>query len=142
MAIGAAAVGEQIVASGEISWAAYAALVRELGEHSRLRVAYSEGTLEIMSPSPEHEALSRLIDVLIAGLSLKWGLDIEAYGSMTLQLPTVEEGAELDSCYYVQRASAMRGRRAIDLRADPAPDIVLEVDLTSSRISSMISAPP
>jgi Uma2 family endonuclease len=134
MATASAAV-EKIVIAADVRWEAYAALVRELGDHSRLHVAYSEGTLEIMSPSAEHESLSRLVDVLIAELSVQWEIDVEAYGSTTLELPTVSKGAEPDSCYYVQRASTMRGRLTIDLLHDPAPDVVLEVDLTSSRIA-------
>ncbi|MGP6158722.1 MAG: Uma2 family endonuclease [Vulcanimicrobiaceae bacterium] len=124
---------EHIVVSQDVPWEAYASLVRELGDHNRLRLAYSGGTLEIMSPSLEREALSRLVDALVTELSIAWGVDVEAYGSMTMQLPSLAKGAEADSCYYVLRASTMRGRRAIDLARDPAPDVVLEVDLTSSR---------
>lgn len=80
---------EKIVIAGDVPWEAYAALVRELGDHSRLHGAYSEGTLEIMSPSAEHESLSRLVEVLIAELSVQWEIDVEAYVSTTIALPTV-----------------------------------------------------
>ncbi len=134
MAIEAAPV-EHLVVSRDVPWGAYAALTRELGQRSRLRLAYSEGTLEIMSPSPAHEKLTRLIEGFMRVLGLAWGVPVEAFGSATFQVPQQEKAVEPDGCYYIQNASAIRGKAAIDLAVDPPPDIVVEIDLSRSRIN-------
>jgi Uma2 family endonuclease len=43
-------------------------------------------------------------------------------------------GIEPDECYYIQHAAVVRDRSEIDLHVDPAPDLGVEVDLTSSAL--------
>ncbi|MBO1350086.1 MAG: hypothetical protein EBE86_023135 [Hormoscilla sp. GUM202] len=40
----------------DISWQEFEAILDDLGEHRGSRVAYDNGTLEIMTPLPEHES--------------------------------------------------------------------------------------
>ena len=48
------------------------------------------------------------------------------------------KGAEPDECFYVQNASAVIGKEEeIDLRYDPPPDIVVEVDRTSASLEQV-----
>ncbi|WP_202925217.1 hypothetical protein [Myxacorys almedinensis] len=44
-----------------VSWQEYEAILEELGENRTCRLAYSQGSLEIMSPLPEHEIAKVLI---------------------------------------------------------------------------------
>ena len=39
----------------EVSWIEFEMILEELGEHRGTRLAYSRGTLEIITPLPEHE---------------------------------------------------------------------------------------
>ena len=57
--------GESVVVAGGEPWAAYASFARELGDRPSMRLAYCEGTLEIMPPPLEHQELSRLIDQIV-----------------------------------------------------------------------------
>jgi Uma2 family endonuclease len=49
----------------QVSWPEFAEIVEELGDHRGTRVAYSQGTLEIVSPLPEHEKAKVVIGDLI-----------------------------------------------------------------------------
>ena len=46
--------GQQLLLR-DISWQDFEAILEELGEKRSSRVSYSNGTLEIMVPLPEHE---------------------------------------------------------------------------------------
>ena len=41
-------------------------------------------------------------------------------------------GAEPDECFYIDNIEAVRGKKRLDLNEDPAPDLVIEIDVTSS----------
>jgi len=41
-------------------------------------------------------------------------------------------GAEPDECFYIYNINAVRGKKRLDLTEDPAPDLVVEIDVTSS----------
>jgi Uma2 family endonuclease len=60
----------------DISWQEFEAILNELGEHRGSRVAYSQGTLEIMVPLPEHERakviIGDLVKILLDELDLNW----------------------------------------------------------------------
>jgi Uma2 family endonuclease len=47
----------------------------------------------------------------------------------------LRRGAEPDSSYYIRNEALMRNKSAIDLNRDPAPDLVVEIDLTSSSLN-------
>lgn len=54
-------------------------------------------------------------------------------GSTTFKDELKDCGLEPDECYYFQHEALMRGR-TINLAQDPPPDLVLEVDVTTSVI--------
>jgi Uma2 family endonuclease len=115
-----------------ISWHEFEAIVEELGEHRGSRIAYSKGTLEIVSPLPEHEkakvVLSDLLKVLLDELNMPW----ESLGSTTFRREEMAAGIEPDDCFYIQHQAAVVGKDRIDLTVDPPPDLALEVDVTST----------
>jgi Uma2 family endonuclease len=115
----------------DVSWLEFAAIIEELGDHRGTRVAYSQGTLEIMSPSPEHEkakvVISDLVKVLLDELEMPW----ESLGSTTFRREDMAAGIEPDDCFYIQHQAMMVGKDRIDLTVDPPPDLVIEVDVTS-----------
>lgn len=116
----------------DVTLAEYEWLVETLGDGSALRVGYFRGRLEIMSPSPLHEIFKELLEDLARLISLEMEFDMEPLGSTTFRKGTFPGGAEPDTCFYVQNARAIIGKSKIDLRRDPPPDVVVEVDLSSA----------
>jgi len=121
---------DEIIHLSGISWLTYETLLEELSDR-RLRLTYNRGDLEIMAPSPEHElgkeVLGRFVETLAEELKVK----IYPLGSTTFKRPELV-GAEPDKCFYISRISAIRGKKRIDLTQDPSPDLVIEIDVTSS----------
>src|SRR5664279_1903730 len=78
-----------------VSWKHYAALLDALvDENPGLRVAFDDHTLEIMSPSFEHERVVRLIEYLITRAFDLSGREALSAGSTTYRRDDVQKGAE------------------------------------------------
>ncbi|HLG13010.1 MAG TPA: Uma2 family endonuclease [Blastocatellia bacterium] len=117
----------------DVPWEEYEQLLADLGEGYSARIYYDEGRLEIMSPDSVHEKHKGIIHRLIGAVSDELDLDIESFGSTTFKAE--RKGAEPDECFYVQNASSVIGRHGdLDLNCDPPPDIVVEVDRTSTSL--------
>lgn len=84
-----------------VSWAQYERQLALRGEGSSPRIAYFEGTLELMSPSRDHERIKSYIGSLILTYALERGIDLSSYGSWTLKSPIKKSGVEPDECYLV-----------------------------------------
>jgi Uma2 family endonuclease len=113
-----------------ISWQTYEMLLKELGDR-RLRLTYNRGTLEIMAPSPEHELGKEVLGRFVETLAEELEVQIYPLGSTTFKRPELS-GAEPDKCFYIRNISTVQGKRRLDLAADPAPDLMIEIDVTSS----------
>ena len=59
-----------------VPWRTYLEL-RDLAENEHLHMTYDEGTLEMMSPSREHEQYASLIDHLLHAWAEERGIDIQ-----------------------------------------------------------------
>lgn len=125
---------EMIHLSG-ISWQTYERLLEELSDR-RLRLTYNRGYLEIMSPSPEHERFKKVAGRFVETIAEELDLSIEPLGSTTLKSPELS-GAEPDECFYIRNIALVRGKKRLDLTQDPAPDLVVEIDVTSSSDSRL-----
>lgn len=128
------ALAEQRVILKNISWQTFTAMLNEMGEGRSTRLAYIDGILEIMTPLGEHENTNRFIDDLIRVLADELNFNLKKFGSLTLKRENMRRGAEPDSCYYIQNEPRVRNKRHIDLNIDPPPDLILEIDITSSSI--------
>jgi Uma2 family endonuclease len=123
-------VTEQKVILDNISWETYQRLMEERGEHPKPRYAYDRGRLEIMVSSYEHENLKHMIAMLVELLAGELEMDIEAAASTTFQREDLAQGFEPDASFYLQQAARIRGKKRIDLDTDPAPELVIEIDIT------------
>jgi Uma2 family endonuclease len=121
----------------DVSWDEYETLLEELGEACSVRVSYAQGTLEVMAPLFRHERTKEFILRLVDALTQELGLKLEAAGSTTLKRKDLSRGVEPDTCFYIQNAEAIAARNDLDLRFDPPPDIVFEVDVTSKSHSKI-----
>jgi len=117
-----------------VSWDDYEQLLAELGEGSATRIFYDDGRMEIMAPAATHEKPKETLNSLVKMLRDTLDIDIESYGSTTLRVELKAKGAEPDDCFYIQNAARMIGKEVFDLQHDPPPDLVIEVDRTSSSI--------
>jgi Uma2 family endonuclease len=127
--------GQRIILE-DVSWQVFEAILNELGEHRGSRVAYSQGTLEIMAPLPEHERAKVIIGDLVKALLDELNLNWESLGSTTFKRKDISVGIEPDDCFYIQNYQLMIGKDRIDLRVDPPPDLAIEIDVTKTQISA------
>ncbi|MEH2071076.1 MAG: Uma2 family endonuclease [Nostoc sp.] len=121
----------EIIHLSGISWQTYENLLTELSANRRLRLTYNRGTLEIMVPSPEHERYKRIVGRFVETLAEELDVRIDCLGSTTFKRPELS-GAEPDECFYIENINVIIGKKRIDLAQDPPPDLVIEIDITSS----------
>jgi Uma2 family endonuclease len=119
-----------------VSYATYDALVEELEGHRRLRITYYKGAMEISSRLQQQERVKKLFARMIAALTEELDVPIMSMGSTTFKDELRECGLEPDECYYVQNEASVRGKK-VKLGVDPPPDLVLEVDITTSVIDRL-----
>jgi Uma2 family endonuclease len=113
----------------DVSWDFYERLLKEIGNRP-IRVTYDQGRLEMMSPLPEHERVKKIVDVLIRGLTWELGIEVVSLGSTTFRRKDRAKGLEPDECYYFKDEKKMRARKRLNLKKDPPPELVVEVDVT------------
>ena len=122
---------ENRVILNNISWDTFERLLADIGDRRKTLFHYINSTLEIMSPLSLHEGSNRFIDDLIRAFSDELAIDLRKLGSLLMKIPDLKLGAEPDSCYYIQNEPIIRGKEVIIVGQDPAPDLVLEVDITN-----------
>ncbi|MEW6208880.1 MAG: Uma2 family endonuclease [Acidobacteriota bacterium] len=120
---------DSIVTFRDVGWEEYEELIEQLGEASGHRVSFDEGTLKIMTLSPEHESYAQFFESLITVIRLRLRLNIRSFGSATMRKKKKKKANEPDACFYVQTASVIGNKMHIDFSVDPPPDIVVEVDI-------------
>ena len=113
-----------------VSWADYEHLLDELGDDYHANISYTNGRLMIMSPMYRHEMYSRLLLRLADVLADELDLEFESAGSTTFKHEDFQAGAEPDDCFYVQNAARVIGKAKLDPAVDPAPDVVIEIDIS------------
>jgi Uma2 family endonuclease len=124
--------GEQRITLHGVSWETFEQLLIELGQTRGVRLAYDRGVLEIMSPLALHEYAKKLLARLIEAWGDENGLPLEGLGSWTMRDRTLEKGIEPDECYCIGRRLRRGEDGKIDASAMMPPDLVVEIDITSS----------
>ncbi|TAE69093.1 MAG: Uma2 family endonuclease [Oscillatoriales cyanobacterium] len=120
-----------------ISWKTYESLLNELGEHGGIRLTYDRGNLEIMTPSAPHEGSKKILGRFVESVSEELNIEIRSLGSLTCRREDLARGLEPDQCYYIQNENVVWDKEQIDLNQDPPPDLVVEIDVTSSSIDRL-----
>lgn len=109
--------GEQRLIFHGVTYKDYVLISDVLGHRPGLHLTYLRGTLEIMTTSPLHEHLKKLIARLVELHALVRGVRILGFGSATYRREEEERGLEPDECY------------CIDTKKD-FPDLAIEVVVT------------
>lgn len=117
------------------SWETYERLLAEAGESCGTRFAYDDGELEIITVSIGHEAPNRALAAIVEITAEETDRDVHPAGSTTFKREDLAKGFEPDSCFYFRHASLIRPKKELDLTIDPAPELVIEVDITRSSLN-------
>lgn len=120
-----------------ISWKTYESLLNELGEQGGIRLTYDRGTLEIMTPLAPHEGSKKILGRFVESVTEELNIEICSLGSLTCRREDLARGLEPDRCYYIQNENVVWDKEQIDLNQDPPPDLVVEIDITSSSIDRL-----
>ncbi|MDY6785008.1 MAG: Uma2 family endonuclease [Cyanobacteriota bacterium] len=112
-----------------VNWQEFELILRELGNKRSSRVAYSNQSLEIVVPLPEHEIPQDLISDIVKTLLRARGRRYQPFCSTTLKKEG-SAGVEPDACFYIQNYRSVLGRRPLQ-PDDPPPDLAIETDVTS-----------
>jgi Uma2 family endonuclease len=121
----------------DIDWRTYSRLSRIFAERPSIRLTYDHRRLEIMSPLPEHESDADMLGRMVVVLTEELGLPIKAGRSATFRKRQKQRGLEPDNSYWIVSEPKVRGKRKINLKVDPAPDLAIEVDCTRSWMNRM-----
>ena len=70
----------------DVAWEDYEWLLHELGDSSHPRITYSNGRLEVMSPSTKHEKYKNLTNELVPALCYELEMDAVSFGSFTMKI--------------------------------------------------------
>lgn len=112
------------------NWSDYEALSQQLGDRSIPRLKYRPGEIWLMSPLPEHGRNASLIADIIKAILDYLGKEYESFTPITMSLPQ-RSGIEPDYCFYIDNWQAASGKKRINWSVEPAPDLVIEIDITS-----------
>lgn len=112
----------------------------ELSEQRRgsvPRMTFDEGMLELMSPKRLHEGVGCLLGRMVETFTEVHGIEIQSVASTTFKRKDLSKAFEADESYYIENADRIRAKEELDLLIDPPPDLVIEVEITSSAIQKM-----
>ncbi|MDQ3130811.1 MAG: Uma2 family endonuclease [Acidobacteriota bacterium] len=123
---------QEAVILSNVAWRTYRQFVDETMDIIRSpRFYFDEGNLLIMSVSPEHEGIKDAIVYLVNILTEEFQINARSLGSTTYTNDEIEKGFEPDSCFYFENEPKIRGVKRFDFAVHPAPDLIVEVDITS-----------
>ncbi|HJZ90736.1 MAG TPA: Uma2 family endonuclease [Gemmataceae bacterium] len=126
--------GQRVFAT-DIPWAVYTRLA-DLRDERRpgVKITFDRGRIEFVSPRFRHERLSFWLRMIVLTLAEEFNLELISAGATTFRPEEGEQGLEAHESFYVAHAQDVMGVDDIDLTVHPPPDLVIEVDLTSSSV--------
>lgn len=122
--------GDQRVVFPDIDWKGYRALLRMRGDRPVPRMVYLDGSLLLLSPSLFHEWLKERSGLFFMVVMEELEIPCIVAGSTTLRRRSRRGGVEGDQAYYLSHLDRIRGKRKLDLRKDPPPDLAIEAVVT------------
>jgi len=128
--------GEQRLLLHAVDWRTYEKFLDAVGERP-LRLTYDRGRLEMMSPLLEHDDDGRFLGRMVGVLTEELSLPLKAGGTTTMRRQLRRRGIEADESFWIANAERMKGRRRLDLRKDPPPDLAIEVDVSCGSLDRL-----
>ena len=121
----------------DVTWEEYEDQLRIIGDR-HIWVNYDGGRMEIMSPLKRHGSGSYLLGRMVDTLTEELDVRVDAADPVTLKRPDLGKGVEPDKLYFFgAKAERVMGLRDLDLSVDPPPDLIIEVDETSTSVPRM-----
>jgi Uma2 family endonuclease len=74
---------------------------------------------------------------MIEAMTEELDIPIRSGGSTTFKKELQKKGLEPDECYWIANESAVRALIELDLDVDPAPDIAVEVEISTSVLNRL-----
>ncbi len=121
-----------------VSWETYNRISRALEPHQpSVLLTYHHGALEIMVASYEHEKWKGIIGDIVKLIAGELEIDYVSSAQTTFQLEYKSGGFEGDDTFYFSYLEPLRKMNEIDLSKDPAPDLVIEIDISNPSINKL-----
>jgi Uma2 family endonuclease len=117
-----------------LDWVAFKQVQCLLAQGNHTRFSYADGLLEITMPLESHERFALLFEIFIRVLVVEMGLKVKSMRSTTLDREDLLKSAEPDNGYYIQHYGQVADHE-VDLNIDPAPDLVVEIDITHTDLN-------
>ncbi|MEM8542513.1 MAG: Uma2 family endonuclease [Cyanobacteria bacterium P01_H01_bin.119] len=115
---------QRLLLSG-VSWEQYEALLQTFGNgFPTLRLSYLDGQLEIMTNSPAHEELKKIIAMLLEAYLQESNTRFHAGGSTTFRQAAKQRGLEPDECYCLGTRKEL-------------PDLAIEIVITRGLVDKL-----
>src|SRR5919202_362884 len=114
-----------------VNWQQFQDILKNLGESRSARLSYSQGTLEIITPLPEHEDDKVIIGDFVKAILEEMDIEFRSLGSTTFENEVMRQAVEPDDCFYIQNEAQIRGKKRLNLEVDPPPGLAIEIDITS-----------
>jgi Uma2 family endonuclease len=119
-------VGDQCVELHEIGWKVYLTLLRLRGERSVPRMVYLDGTVWLMSPAYPREWLKIRLGWVVDVIAEELDIPCIPSGSTTFRRRAKRGGVEGDQSYYLANRERVSGKKNLNLKTDPPPDLAIE----------------
>lgn len=120
-----------------VSWEEYEKFLKAFGDRGSPRLTYDRGTLEIMSPGPEHEEAHLVLANVVSVVAEELGIDFRPAGHTTFRRPGLKRGFEADASFYLGHSLEARNVAEIDPVQGRPPDLVIEIDVTNPSLKKL-----
>ena len=100
-----------------------------LGER-RMRITYAGGDLMVMSPGWPHETYAQALEEIIKAVGRAFQIRTWSLRSTYWERREADAAKSPDASFYVAGVAKLAGRYP-DPKVDPAPDLVIEVEITN-----------
>jgi Uma2 family endonuclease len=84
-----------------------------------------------------HDDDAAILAQMVWVLTEELELPIHPAKSTTMRHQLRQRGIEADESFWIANAHRMKGKRRLDLRTDPPPDLAIEVDVTHSSMDRL-----
>lgn len=128
---------EQPVLLPNVSWQNFQSLLAELGDDRTARLTYNRRKLEMITPLPERDRCSKLIESLILVLADELDSPIQSCSPLLLMASDRECAIDLDGGYYSD-TPVPKTSRTVDLAQAAPPDLAVEIVITKSHFDKLM----
>jgi len=122
----------------DLPWKSYTGMIDALGEKHVPHV-YQQGTLEMMSPSHEHESISRFLARLLGMAAYQLRVELLSVGSTTRRHQKADHGFEPDESFYVGVTAATARKLTSAAAKRLPPDLAVEIEWSRAVLKKLDS---